>query len=257
MAFSINTNNIVDLGTLPISGYPFALTGWFRVPDVNKLLSLIRIENSSTGSYHEIIYAGSWTKYAGAYTFVSVASIAKSTITMTPGKWQHVTGLFISDSIRRVYLDGENLGTSYNPRVFDGADRFYLGNKRGVDFVDVAEAAVIAGTLDVAEIKQLALGASVLALPCAGNIVTYQSCAGRLNQPGLGPVASSGQALGVVDHPRVFAANPGRSAAMPFRRRGPLNLDRGVCQTSFSEQAELAVAGVDSDNTLYYGKALS
>jgi len=176
---------------------------------------------------------------------------------MIPGQWHQVTGLFNSASQRTVYLDGGNSGSNGSPRPFNEPDNFVLGNFRTNDYVDVAEAAVIDRALTIGEIEQLALGLSVLSLPASRNLVTYQQCIRRLNQPGFGPAASSGQTLGVAEHPRVFTANSDHSAAMPFRRRGPLNLDRGECQASFSEQAELAVAGVDSDNTFYYGEALS
>jgi len=257
MALSIHSSNLVDLGSLPITGYPFTMTGWFRVPNINVAMTLMRFNDTATGTDYEMLFGGHSTNWAGILVATPLSKAVKSTTAMIPGQWHQVTGVFESNTNRTVYLDGGNSGSSELPRAFNGADSFVLGNFRTNDYVDVAEAAVINRALTVEEIEQLALGLSMLSLPAARNTVTYLQCIRRLNQPGIGPVASAGQPLGVVDHPRMFSANLGSSAAMPFRRRGPLHLDRGECQSSFSEQAELAVVGVDSDNTLHYGEVLS
>jgi hypothetical protein len=139
MALSISQSEVVDLGALPLSGYPFTLTGWFRVPNMSSLLTLMRVENTQTGSYHAIYFRGHVDDRAGAISKVGFSGTAKSTAPMIQGQWHQVTGVFEADNQRHVYLDGGNIGTSTHTRVFDGADQFVLGNVSTSDAVEVAE----------------------------------------------------------------------------------------------------------------------
>jgi hypothetical protein len=266
MALSINNTEVVDLGSLPISGHPFTLAGWFRVPNVSKLLTLLRVENSQTGSYHAIYFRGNIDDRAGAISKVGVAAAAKSTTPMIPGQWHHVAGVFEADDLRRVYLDGGSIGTSSSSRIFDGADQTVLGNISSSDAVDVAEIAVIDGALSEEQIAILASGFSILCLPSVARLMTYHDCLRGINRPGVGPVATNSGTPSVTAHPRVMWSSGGRSQLQPFRIRGPLRIDRDSCRTSFSEQAQQSVAGVgdnagqtsvagiDSNSTVLYGE---
>ncbi len=269
MALSLSQAEVVDLGSLPINGHPFTLAGWFRVPNVSALLTLFRVENTGTGSFYSIYFRGSVDNVAAAISKVGIAAVAKSTTPMIPGQWHHVTGVFESDSARRVYLDGGNMGANSQTRVFDDADYFVLGNVRTTDAVDVAEIGIIAGVLSDEEIAMLANGCSRLTLPSAAQLLTYHDCVRGINRPGVGPVASGAGTPPVVDQPRVLMSSGGLSQVQPFRIRGPLQIDQESYRTSFSEQAQhyvagvsddagqLSVAGIASDSTVLHGEVLN
>ncbi|MCH7751224.1 MAG: hypothetical protein IH898_03590, partial [Planctomycetes bacterium] len=138
MALSLSQAEVVDLGSLPINGHPFTLAGWFRVPNVPSLLTLMRVDNTETGSYHSIYFRGHTDSLVGALSVIGVPGAAKSTTPMIPGQWHHVVGVFEADNLRRVYLDGGNMGASGHIRVFDGANEFKLGNVGTSDLVEAA-----------------------------------------------------------------------------------------------------------------------
>lgn len=269
MALSLSQAEVVDLGSLPINDYPFTLAGWFRVPSVSKLLPLLRVENTETGSSHSLYFRGHIDSVAAAISVVGVAGAAKSTTPMIPGQWHHVVGVFEADNLRRVYLDGGNKGTSIATRVFDGADQFVLGNVSTTDAVDVAEIGIIDGVLSDEEIAMLAKGCSMLTLPSAAQLLTYHDCVRDINRPGVGPVASSAGTPAVVDQPPILMASGGLSQVQPFRIRGPLQIDQESYRTSFSEHAQhyvagvsddagqLSVAGIASDSTVLHGEVLN
>jgi hypothetical protein len=242
MALSVSSAQLIDLGSLGITGYPFTLAGWFRVPNVNNLVTLMGIGFSTTGSYHRLVYAGSTTKVAGAMSFVTSSATATSSIVMTPNVWHHVVGVFESATSRRVYLDGGNSGTSSQSRVFDGANQHYLGSQ-SADAVEVAEAAVFKVALTAGQIAQLAAAYSPLCLPVFQHLLTYQSCIRRLNWPARGPMASAG-GLTDVPHPRTFHRRNASSQLMPLRRWGPFHSERGASRTCSLNVGQPRVAGV-------------
>lgn len=269
MALSLSNSEVVDLGSLPISDYPFTLAGWFRVPSVSKLLTLMRVDNTVTGSSYSIYFRGHIDNLATANSKVGVSGTAKSTAPMIPGQWHHVTGVFETNNARRVYLDGGNTGTSSHTRVFDGANQSVLGNVNTSDAIDAAEVGIFDGVLSEEEIAMLANGCLMLALSSAELLLTYHDCVRGVNRPGVGPVASSAGTPTVVDQPRVLWSSGGLSRLQPFRIRGPLRIDQVSYQTSFFEQAQqcvagvsdgagqLSVAGIVSDTKVLHGEVLN
>ncbi len=243
MALSVGQTQLIDLGALGITAYPFTLAGWFRVPNVNKLLTLMGVGNSVTGSYHRLLFQGHTTKHAAAISFVTTTSTAVSATAMVPGMWHHIVGVFEAANLRRVYLDGGNLGTNSASRPFDGLDRFYLGNL-GTDAVEVAEAVVFNVAVNSIHVALLAKGLSPLGLPAASQILAYQSCVRRLNWPGRGPVATAASAPGVVPHPRVFPRRNYGSQTMPYRQRGPFHTAQAILQTAGLHSGQQQMAGV-------------
>jgi hypothetical protein len=227
MAFAIGQTELVDLGGLSVSGYPFTLAGWFRVPNVNKLLTLMGVGFSTSGSYHRLVHLGNTTKMAGAVSNTGSSSVASSTIAMTPGQWHHVVGVFEAANSRRVYLDGGNVGSHTGSRTFDGADQFVLGNLSSTDAVDGAEAGIWNVALSADEIGMLCEGISPLCLPRVGNLLTYQSCVRGLNWPARGPHATAIATPGVMAHPRCFYAFNSSVQTVPNRLPGPFCTSQG------------------------------
>lgn len=243
MALVIGQTELVSLGSLGISGYPFTLAGWFRVPNVNKLLTLMGVGYASSGSFHRLMYLGNTTKVAGAVSNTGSSSVASSTIVMTPGQWHHVVGVFEAANSRRVYLDGGNLGASSGSRTFDGADQFVLGNASSTDTVDVAESAIWNVALTADEIGMLADGLSSICLPRVGNLQTYQSCIRQLNWPGRGPHATAATAPSVVAHPRCFYAFNNSSQTVPNRLPGPFGISDGELLGTNARSGQSFLAG--------------
>jgi hypothetical protein len=250
---SVNQTSLIELGAAGITGYPFTLTGWFRVPNVNVLLTLMGINNSTTGSYHRLVYAGHSSQSVGAISYVSTTSTAWSSIPMSTGQWHHVAGVFEAANLRRVYLDGGNVGTSSQNRVFDGANQTFVGSL-GTNAVDVAEAAVFNVALTAGQVGQLARGFSPLCLPVAAHLAAYQCCMRHLNWPARGLVATASVAPTAVDHPRILYRQNFGARTMPLRRWAPFQLARGELhgmnladgqpgQASQSGQAEGQIAG--------------
>lgn len=266
MAMAAAATQQIDLGAIGITGYPFTLAGWFRVPNVNKLLTLMGVGNSVTGSYHRLLYQGHLTGSAAAISFVGSNSTANSTVSMTPGQWHHVTGVFESATSRRVYLDGGNSGSSFASRAYDGFDRHYVGNF-GADLIEVSDAVVFATALSTPQIALLARGFSPLSLPAARDLLSYQNCLRRLNWPGVGPSASATLAPSVVAHPRLRSTMHGRCQIMPLRFRSPFHCEVLVLG-GFGTHAELvsnygliggqvSVAGVEQTEVLLSGEVQS
>jgi hypothetical protein len=243
MALSIGQTELVDLGAIGIGGYPFTLTGWFRVPNVSKVLTLMGVGFSSSGSYHRLIHLGSTTKTAGAVSNVGSSTTAVSSIAMTPGQWHHLVGVFEAANSRRVYLDGGNSGTNAGNRTFDGADQFILGNLNSTDTLDVAEVGIWNVALSVSEIGMLADGMSPVCLPMAGNLLVYQSCVRELNWLSVGPQAFASAAPNVVAHPRCFFALNESMQTVPNRLPGPFCSTHGELLGTIARTGQLFVVG--------------
>jgi hypothetical protein len=268
MGLSLDQAGVVDLGSLGITGHPFTLVGWFRVPSVSSLLTLMRIDNTLTSSYHAVIYEGQSAGQVAVVSKVGVTGAARTTLAMTPGTWHHVVGVFEADDARRVYLDGGDMGSSAHLRVFDGANQYRVGNTGTSDLVDVAEAAIFAAVLSDAEIGMLARGCPVLALPRANSLLTYHDFVRGINRPGSGPLASVAGTPTVVSHPRVLQARGGRTLAQPCRTCGPFQVDERSCRSSFIEHGQqtvagvagvagqASVAGIDSNSAALFGEVL-
>lgn len=255
MALAIGQTQLVDLGALGVSGYPFTLAGWFRVQNLSQLMTLMGIGNSVTGSYHRLIHLGHTTKVAGAISNTGSSSTASSTAVMVAGQWHHVAGVFEAANLRRIYLDGGNSATNSGVRNFDGANQYYLGNLNTTTTVDVAEAAVFNAALSAAEIGMLAKGISPLALSTANQLLAYQSCLRHLNWPPRGPHAVAALAPSVVAHPRVYSAIGGTLQVVPNRLPGPFRISHGSLMTN-ALTGETQIAGTNGGHLVTAGNAM-
>lgn len=251
MALAIGPTQLVDLGALGVTGYPFTLAGWFRVQNLNLQTILMAVGNSTSGSYHRLLYLGNTTKLAGALSNTGVSSLASSTVMMVPGQWHHAAAVFEAANLRRIYLDGGNSATNAGVRTFDGANQFYLGNLNATGTVDAAEAAVFNAALSAAEISMLAKGLSPLALPTANHLLAYQSCVRHLNWPARGPQAVAASAPSVVAHPRVMCTIGGASQVVPNRLPGPFRIAHGSLMTN-AQAGQTQIAGAEAN----YGQML-
>lgn len=247
MALSISSTNLIDLGSLGIEEYPFTLLGWFRVPSSSGLLALMRIINSATGTYHGLNFEGHSANQAAAISKSPFTSAARSTIPMNPGQWHQVTGVFVSPTVRRVYLDGGNQNEASHDRPFGGSDTYSLGNLSTGTPIDAAEVAVLDVALQENDIQRLATGISPLVVSDLQNVLCYHNCVRRLNYPGLGPIATSVGATVASAHPRVFVPRGSRTVLQPCRFAGPYALRQEALQTDGAEHGQIYISGIEAN----------
>lgn len=237
MALSLNQTTVIDLGPMVAGAYPISMVGWFRVPSTSNALTLLRVDDTTTTSYHTLAYEGNSTGRLRAVTKATAVVAALSTAPLVPGQWHHAAGVFEANNARRVYLDGGNMDFSGHTQVIGEANLFRAGNINSSTAIDAAEIAIFAGVLSEDEIIMLSRGCPVLSLPSANVLLTYHDCLRRINRPGTEPLGSTAIAPPVVEHPRVLMSHRGRTLTQPWRVHGPLQV----------EQSELAIAGVADD----------
>lgn len=255
MALSLNNSNAVLTTLITVPDYPFSLVGWFRVPDTTSFTTLMGILSTSTGARCDVYFAGNSTKEAVAVTKVgSSSSSAYSTSPMIPGQWHHLAAVFPSDSERKIFIDGSNLGVNNDNLTIPMLSFFYFGNLYGPEFVDVAEVSVIQAAVSAEQAAFLANGGPLLASPNSRDIVTYHDCIRQTNRPGLGPKFIVIGSPTATDHPRVMQAVGGYSTTMPSRVRGPWQVEQSFARSLAADQGQLSVSGIASNNSILSGE---
>jgi len=257
VAFRLDNTNAFFSSFLPMTGYPFSMTAWFRVSDSTSFTALMGFLNVSTGARCDIYYAGDGAKQAVAKTVNGSAGSAYSTSPMVPGQWHHLTAVFSSSSDRKIYLDGGNVGVNNDSISVGVLDTFYFGNGYSADATDVAEISLVGAAVSAEEAAVLAQGYPVLALPYLHQLVTYHDCIRDAMRPKLGPDFLSVGVPTVVDHPRVMFPNGGRSIQLPARVRGPFRVEEMHYRSLSSEQSQHSSAGVASTSSILSGEVLS
>jgi len=257
VAFSLNNDNAFYSLSVPVIGYPFSMTGWFRVPDTTSFLALMGFASLSTGARCDVFYAGDGAKEVVAKSANGSSGSAYSTSPMVPGQWHHLAAVFSSDTERKIYLDGGNVGVN-NANIPVGVlNFFYFGAGYSQDFIDVADVSLVAAAFSEDQAAALAKGVSVFALPNSQNVIAYHDCIRDAFRPGLGPVFVSNGTLVVKEHPRMVFPNGGFSAAMPDRIRGPFRIEEALFRSQSAEQGQPSIAGVVSTNPIIPGEVVS
>ncbi len=257
MAFSLNNSNSFFSIATSVSGYPFSMVGWFRVPDVNTLTNLMGIVDFSTGASCEVYFAGDSGKQAIAKTTNGSSGSASSTSPMIPGQWHHLSAVFASDTERKIYLDGGNVGVNTTNIPIGVLSFYYFGNIFSTDSIEVADVSIIETALDEEQVVVLAKGFSVRTLPSVRDALAYQDCIRHANRPGLGPGLSMAGLSTVVEHPRMMFPIGGYSMAMTDRVRGPFRVEEMQYRSLSNEQGQLSSAGVVSTNAVLSGEVIS
>lgn len=258
MALSLNISNALISNATPIAGYPFSLMGWFRIPDVDTLTSLLGIVSFSSGSRCDVLFAGDTTKAVVAKTETgSSTGVASSTIAMSPNTWHHIVAVFASDTSRTIYLDGGNAGVNTDSVSATALNFFYFGNITDTTNIDLAEVSIVTAAVSAEQAASLANGCPLLSTPLARDTVAYLDCIRQLNRPGLGPLFSSSGTPSVVDHPRVFSSTGGFLTAMPLRYGGPWLAEQAEFRPHSAEIGQLATAGMVLNNSILSGEVMS
>jgi len=213
------------------------------------------ILSTSTGARCDVYFAGDSTKEAVAVTKIgNSSSAAYSASPMIPGQWHHLTAVFPSDSERKIFIDGSNLGVNNDNLTIPTLNFFYFGNLYGPEFVDVAEVSVIQAAVGAEQAAFLANGGPLLASPNSRDMVTYHDCIRQTNRPGLGPKFVVIGSPTATDHPRVMHAVGGASTAMANRIRGPWQVEQSFAHSIAAAQGQLTASGVASNNSILSGE---
>lgn len=248
MSFTLHKNNDLALGDLGITDYPFTLMAWVRVPDEDELMQIMRVRNSSTGSYHRIHWQGDSSDTIGCGSYIGGGALASATIAMTREVWHHVLAIFAAEDERTIYLDGGNSDTNTTTKTFDGLDKTEAGNTRSTVGLDLADVAVLDSTIDTTQIGLLAAGISILALPAARNMLAYQSCIRRVDWPAWENAATASETgtLEVTDHPPIWYPQGGVMQTMPHILSGPWRVGAQQLHAHSAVAGEGFITGVQN-----------
>ena len=257
MSRSLNINNYLQADAVPIAGYPFAITGWFRIHQIGASTALVGIMNETLNTKYELVYAGNSDQRFVANAFVGSSAAARSAIPLVVGQWHYLTASFVSPTYRVVYVDGGNVGFNTGSRAFVPAELFYVGNKNNASQVDVAELAIVETTISSSQAGSLAQGVPLLATSLARYVVAYYDLVRETNRPGWGSQLSSVGTTNVVEHPRVRHAQAGQTLVMPVFTYGPWRVEQALLRSSHAASSQIFVSGVDESHSILAGGVLS
>ncbi|MAT73060.1 MAG: hypothetical protein CMJ58_26550 [Planctomycetaceae bacterium] len=253
MALGFNDTNFPSASATLVTGFPFSLCGWFRVPAATAWLPLMGLHQQSNGTRFELAYAGNTDGTLVANAYDGGFGVARSTVAVTPGEWFHGVGVFAAGDDRRVYLNGGAMGTNSVARTWSEPDFFFAGALDKAYAVDAAEVGVFASELSIEHAVALAGGVSPRALARSHSLVAYQDFLTRLNRPGVGPVMSAAAAGNAADHPPLRAAASPR-INVPFRVEGPWMSAGSVATAAGAAGGQTVVAGAATDATNIFGE---
>ena len=257
MACSVNVDSYFLADTVPVTSYPFSITGWFRVNQGSQYTSLVGLSNVTPSADYQLFYEGNSTRKFGLNANVSGSAVARSAVPMVIGQWHYLTANFTSNTYREVLLDGGNSGVNTATRAFVGADTFYVGNTINTSLAEIAELAVVGTTISSEEATLLAQGLPLLATRFANDVLAYYDFLRNTNRPGLGPRLVSQGSPSVVNHPRVLSAIAGQSLSVPVRVCGPWQVEQALSRGTYAGMGQHSVTGVDSSDLILAGEVTS
>lgn len=247
MALTITPLNLVNLGSMVLTDYPFTLAGWFRVPDIPAPMSFVFIRNAENTSFHSLYYEGHVQKQVLLVSYNSTLGVTRTTASVVPGRWLHVAGVFASPSSRTVYLDGGNSSTDSTNVSLDPIVSFTLGSVSYPERIDVADFSIFQAALAEEQIQALSAGVPPVLLPQSDSLMTYHNGLSQLNHPGLGATATSASPLTVTDHPAVMLKPPVCVGKL-LRYSGPYEIARGGLHSTCSSVAQYSTSAVDQSH---------
>lgn len=216
-------NQYLERSGVPVSGCPVTLALWGKL--------------SSTASGFHFFSGGLF--YAATTSFISLGDLAtgvarehdgttNATAAVVPATplnaWTHYAGVFTTDSLRSVFLNGANKVTDATATTAPPLDHVVVGAgyfggsiyASGKWDGDLAEFAIWNAALNDAEIAQLATGvAATLVRP--GNLVAYYPLLGTSSPE---PDVKGGTGLTLVNgptpapHPPIITPGAGRMFAV-------------------------------------------
>lgn len=144
---------------------PLSLACWFNVPDVTANYLLLGLGNPATGERIAIQASGNVAgdPVRAIHSDVSNTAVALTTTGFAANTWNHATGVFRTNSTRRVFLNGAGEGADATARGSVATLRATVGrnpNNSAIDVLNglVAHGAIWGKALELDEVRALASG---------------------------------------------------------------------------------------------------
>lgn len=135
--------------TPPAISLPFAVSCWVNTNDTNADQAIFWYGDKDVVSTEHMIIHSSVTHLWQAASRVtgSGVQVAAASIQATPNTWEHVVGIWVTTTDRRILLNGGNKGTNAGAANPAGLDRISIGVSGRVGLVNymsgyIAEEAV-------------------------------------------------------------------------------------------------------------------
>ncbi len=122
---SLNFNgidNYVEQDVQLVTGYPFAISAWINTTTANNqdMVIFSLADNTSANNYIEVVLTS--VGFAGVISRNPSSKSAIGSTDLRDGNWHFVTGVFASDTDRRIYVDGlleasDNSSSAYAPEI--------------------------------------------------------------------------------------------------------------------------------------------
>ena len=248
MALTANNTNLLQLEPVSLTGYPFTLTGWFRLGSPTSLVLLMQIRNTAGSAYYSLAFFSVLNNAACilSKSTSSAVNIVPSTASMASDTWHHLAGVFESSASRKIYLDGGNMGSSNVVVDFDEIEVLWLGNSIASTTADFAKVAIWDRALSEKEVQALALRAPVLSLADLASLVTYHDCVRAANRPGWRDLLSDNGGATVIDHPPMLHSVEAQRLGQALRFPGLYWTERCHLHAGMHEAAQPDTSAVDS-----------
>lgn len=112
-------NDVIEASTA-ITSYPFTLSAWFKTDNLADDSAILMLNDASSDViYYGISYDGNTGKLQLDSRAGGSSSQLRSTTLLNSNEWVYVVGEFISDSEKRLYINGGLEATDTNSIVFN------------------------------------------------------------------------------------------------------------------------------------------
>mgnify|MGYP001055392331 CR=1 FL=1 len=130
----------------PVSDFPILMSAWLYPDDDSNYQAIVSVHDSDAAPTVALFVWNDGTVGAYVQDGSGKTTVANTTSGITTGQYQHVAGLFWSDTDRRAFLDGANEGTDSTDRSVSGLAEVSIGWRSAATgfYLDgaVAEAAI-------------------------------------------------------------------------------------------------------------------
>lgn len=126
-AKSFLSTQIVNMN-MPLTA-PLTLVCWAKAPAwaVQVAMSITNYSGGGSGNYFELYLNSDGTVHVQAYA-TGVNADAGSSVTVAANQWFQMAGVFVSSSLRYVYVNGQNVGTNTTSCVPLSLNQAFVGN---------------------------------------------------------------------------------------------------------------------------------
>lgn len=126
--FDVTASDSLDLSVALVADYPFSVSAWFNAPSNTSLFEMaLWGHGQTTSSFRTNALA---IKEGTDEIWATRGSIeAITTAAMTPNTWQHALGVWTSNTLRAVYLNGGNKGTNTTSAGVSGLNATAIGRR--------------------------------------------------------------------------------------------------------------------------------